>query len=137
MRTAGRGGGHYHILAPSDPLSSSIKTTSFFLHVKFGFRATAPQAHFFISCSLALGTSLIRFSSAPDSLTVSQSWRCKSSALRSEEYLSGLGRELEGKGGLEEGVFGRTGEVDAEGDGGGGGEGEGGGLRCCVVVGVV
>ncbi|ORY32283.1 hypothetical protein BCR39DRAFT_523756 [Naematelia encephala] len=83
------------------------------------------KAYFSISCSSALGTALLRFSSAPDSFTISQSWGWKSSALRSEEYLAGI---AEGNGGLEEGVLGWTGERPA---------GKEGGLSACVVLGVV
>ncbi|WWC66355.1 uncharacterized protein I206_100256 [Kwoniella pini CBS 10737] len=46
------------------------------------------KAYFSISCSSSLGTSLIKFSSGPDSFALSQSWGWKSSALKSEEYLS-------------------------------------------------
>nr|XP_018267151.1 uncharacterized protein I303_01135 [Kwoniella dejecticola CBS 10117]OBR89309.1 hypothetical protein I303_01135 [Kwoniella dejecticola CBS 10117] len=45
------------------------------------------KAYFSISCASALGTSLIRFTSGPDSFALSQSWGWKSSALKSEEYL--------------------------------------------------
>ncbi|KAK4683696.1 hypothetical protein P7C73_g6536, partial [Tremellales sp. Uapishka_1] len=77
-----------------------------------GYRDPRPvtKAYFSISCASALGTALIRFSSAPDSFTLSQSWGWKSSALRTEEYLSsdaGLEKET-----LEEGVMGWTGEID-------------------------
>ncbi|KAL7424298.1 hypothetical protein Q5752_001888 [Cryptotrichosporon argae] len=46
------------------------------------------RAYFSISCASALGTARIRFSSAPDSFPLSHSWGWRSSALRSEEYLS-------------------------------------------------
>jgi hypothetical protein len=83
------------------------------------------KAYFSISCASALGTALIRFSSAPDNFTISQSWGWKSSALRSEEYLTSLvGSE---NGGLESGVLGWVGEL---------GEREGS-LRATVVIGVV
>ena len=55
------------------------------------------KAYFSITCASALGTALIRFSSSPDSFTLSQSWGWKSSALRSEEYLaSSSARGLDG-----------------------------------------
>ncbi|WVQ85682.1 hypothetical protein IAT38_007848 [Cryptococcus sp. DSM 104549] len=71
------------------------------------------KAFFSISCASALGTALIRFTSGPDSFAHSQSWGWKSSALKSEEYLStpppGAGEQAES---LEEGVMGWSGEVD-------------------------
>lgn len=74
------------------------------------------KAYFSISCASALGTALVRFSSAPDSFAISQSWGWKSSALRSEEYLS----------------------VPVSGDElGWVGESEGGSLRATVVVGII
>lgn len=95
------------------------------------------RAYFSISCASALGTALIRFSSAPDNFTISQSWGWKSSALRSEEYLTSLssptlassavmsepGESLDG-GVL--GWVGDVGELPREGS-----------LRATVVVGVV
>ncbi|KZS90303.1 hypothetical protein SISNIDRAFT_457831 [Sistotremastrum niveocremeum HHB9708] len=44
-------------------------------------------AFFAISCPSGTGSSLTRFSSAPDSFPIGQSWGWKSSTLRSEEYL--------------------------------------------------
>jgi hypothetical protein len=44
-------------------------------------------AYFTISCASATGSSLTRFTSAPDVFAVSQSWGWKSSSLRTEEYL--------------------------------------------------
>lgn len=73
------------------------------------------KAYFSITCASALGTALVRFSSAPDSFAISQSWGWKSSALRSEEYLS----------------------VPAEDTLGWVGESEGGSLRATVVVGII
>ena len=77
------------------------------------------QAYFSISCASALGTALVRFSSAPDDFNLSQSWGWKSSALRGEEYLSV--------------------PVPAEGDStlGWVGQPEGGSLRATVVVGII
>lgn len=100
---------------------------------------TDAQAYFCICCSSALGTALIRFASAPDTFTLSQSWGWKSSALRSEEYLTGLqtgqtgGAEGGNTGGenketLEEGVLGWVADV---------GNIKEGSLRATVVVGVV
>lgn len=77
------------------------------------------QAYFSISCASALGTALVRFSSAPDSFNLSQSWGWKSSALRSEEYLS-VPTPAEG-----ESTLGWVGESD------------GGSLRATVVVGII
>lgn len=45
------------------------------------------SAYFTISCASATGSSLTRFTSAPDVFSVSQSWGWKSSSLRTEEYL--------------------------------------------------
>ena len=44
-------------------------------------------AYFTIACASATGASLTRFTSAPDTFSVSQSWGWKSSSLRTEEYL--------------------------------------------------
>lgn len=90
------------------------------------------RAYFSISCASALGTALIRFSSAPDNFTVSQSWGWKSSALRSEEYLTslgGVGSGVEQGEGLDGGVLGWVGDV--------GELPREGSLRATVVVGVV
>ncbi|KAI0735694.1 hypothetical protein C8Q76DRAFT_288408 [Earliella scabrosa] len=45
------------------------------------------SAYFTIACASATGASLTRFTSAPDTFTVHQSWGWKSSSLRTEEYL--------------------------------------------------
>ena len=45
------------------------------------------SAYFTIACASATGASLTRFTSAPDTFAVSQSWGWKSSSLRTEEYL--------------------------------------------------
>lgn len=45
------------------------------------------SAYFTISCASATGASMTRFTSAPDTFTVHQSWGWKSSSLRTEEYL--------------------------------------------------
>jgi hypothetical protein len=82
------------------------------------------QAYFSITCASALGTALLRFSSAPDSFTYSQSWGWKSSALRSEEYLSGS--HVTDAEGLEDGVLGYTTGMP-----------RGGSLRASVIVGIV
>jgi hypothetical protein len=50
------------------------------------------SAYFTISCANATGSSLTRFTSAPDVFSVSQSWGWKSSSLRTEEYI-----EVEGE----------------------------------------
>ncbi|KAI0793287.1 hypothetical protein C8Q75DRAFT_713058 [Abortiporus biennis] len=54
------------------------------------------SAYFTISCASATGSNLTRFTSAPDTFSVSQSWGWKSSSLRTEEYLDvsedGVGR---------------------------------------------
>jgi len=97
------------------------------------------QAYFSISCASALGTAVIRFISAPDNFTISQSWGWKSSALRSEEYLGGGGGSGSGSSGaesLEDGVLGWVGDV-GEGRGREGREGREGSLRATVVVGVI
>lgn len=54
------------------------------------YRDSRKQAKvwFSVSCASAMGTALTRFGSGPDLFTVSQSWGWKSSALRSQEYLS-------------------------------------------------
>jgi hypothetical protein len=44
------------------------------------------SAYFTISCVSATGSSLTRFTSAPDIFSVSQSWGWKSSSLKTEEY---------------------------------------------------
>lgn len=44
-------------------------------------------AYFAISCASATGSSQTRFSSSPDTFSVSQSWGWKSSSLRTEEFL--------------------------------------------------
>lgn len=44
-------------------------------------------AYFAISCASATGSSQTRFSSSPDTFSVSQSWGWKSSTLRTEEFL--------------------------------------------------
>lgn len=46
----------------------------------------AVSAYFTVACSGATGSSLTRFSSAPDVFSVSQSWGWKSSSLRTGEY---------------------------------------------------
>jgi hypothetical protein len=84
------------------------------------------QAYFSIACASALGTALLRFSSAPDSFTYSQSWGWKSSALRSEEYLSGSGPHMGDDENLEDGVLGYTAGMP-----------KGGSLRASVIVGIV
>ncbi|OWZ64944.1 hypothetical protein AYX15_03448 [Cryptococcus neoformans] len=91
------------------------------------------KAFFSISCASALGTALIRFTSGPDSFAHSQSWGWKSSALKSEEYLSSPPAVERGEN-LDEGVMGWTGEVDTEGIGKGNGRST---LRATVVVGIV
>ncbi|WVF70896.1 hypothetical protein IAT40_005691 [Kwoniella sp. CBS 6097] len=114
------------------------------------------KAFFSISCASTLGTSLIRFTSGPDCFAISQSWGWKSSALRSEEYLStstsmstSAGSSstlpgnhdtlLEGEEEGDEGVLGWTGELPyTSGSGSGSGSGVGQcSLRATVVVGVV
>ncbi|RXK42475.1 hypothetical protein M231_00029 [Tremella mesenterica] len=93
--------------------------------LKEGYRDTRQitKAYFSISCASALGTALIRFSSAPDSFTLSQSWGWKSSALRSEEYLSAPLNDL------DQGVEIWSGEMDSR--------VAGGSLRATVEVGVI
>ncbi|ODN84502.1 hypothetical protein L202_00435 [Cryptococcus amylolentus CBS 6039] len=91
------------------------------------------KAYFSISCASALGTALIRFTSGPDSFAHSQSWGWKSSALKSEEYLS-VPPVVDGKDDLGEGVLGWSGEVDTSGVESGRGRCT---LRATVVVGVV
>ncbi|BEI83846.1 hypothetical protein CcaverHIS002_0404500 [Cutaneotrichosporon cavernicola] len=77
------------------------------------------KAYFSITCATALGTAMVRFSSAPDCFALSQSWGWKSSALRSEEYLSVPSSEGDS-------ALGWVGE-----------SGEGGSLRATVVVGII
>ena len=89
------------------------------------FELKWPQAYFSISCCSAVGTALLRFSSTPDTFSISQSWGWKSSALRSEEYLSSSG----GAERLEDGVLGWVGDA--------GQAVEAGSLRATVVMGVV
>ncbi|TFK30685.1 hypothetical protein FA15DRAFT_629940 [Coprinopsis marcescibilis] len=48
---------------------------------------SAISAYFSISCPSATGSSHMRFTSAPDVFSVSQSWGWKTSALRTEEYM--------------------------------------------------
>jgi hypothetical protein len=52
------------------------------------------SAYFTISCANVTGSSITRFTSAPDVFSVSQSWGWKSSSLRVEEYLKGEGEEV-------------------------------------------
>jgi hypothetical protein len=40
-----------------------------------------------VSCASATGSSQTRFSSSPDTFSISQSWGWKSSSLRTEEFL--------------------------------------------------
>jgi len=54
------------------------------------------SAYFTISCASATGSSLTRFTSAPDVFSVSQSWGWKSSSLRTEEYIEVDGEDLNG-----------------------------------------
>jgi hypothetical protein len=54
-------------------------------------------AYFSINVASAYGTSLTKFTSAPDSFAVSQSWGWKSSSSRTEEYLAGLDDKSEGQ----------------------------------------
>ncbi|ETW87630.1 hypothetical protein HETIRDRAFT_59801 [Heterobasidion irregulare TC 32-1] len=56
---------------------------------------SAVSAYFTISCASATGSSLTRFTSAPDVFKVSQSWGWKSSSLRTEEYLEVVGNSVE------------------------------------------
>lgn len=56
---------------------------------------SAVSAYFTISCANATGSSLTRFTSAPDVFKVSQSWGWKSSSLRTEEYLEVVGNSVE------------------------------------------
>ncbi|GMK58666.1 hypothetical protein CspeluHIS016_0601080 [Cutaneotrichosporon spelunceum] len=77
------------------------------------------KAYFSITCASALGTAMVRFSSAPDCFALSQSWGWKSSALRSEEYLSVPNSDGDS-------TLGWVGE-----------SGEGGSLRATVVVGII
>lgn len=44
-------------------------------------------AYFAVSCASATGSSQTRFSSSPDTFSISQSWGWKSSSLRTEEFL--------------------------------------------------
>jgi hypothetical protein len=105
------------------------------------------KAYFSITCASALGTALIRFSSSPDSFTLSQSWGWKSSALRSEEYLaSSTSREadehvqvadFQGVEG-QDGVQGWSGMLMKPSIGADGREAGGAGsLRATVVVGII
>jgi hypothetical protein len=87
---------------------------------------TNNKAYFSITCASALGTALLKFASAPDSFTLSQSWGWKSSALRSEEYLSGSNVELDRGENLEDGVLAYTTGIP-----------RGGSLRASVVLGIV
>ncbi|WVQ70965.1 hypothetical protein IAR50_000490 [Cryptococcus sp. DSM 104548] len=102
-------------------------------HVPYHDTRKTTKAYFSISCASALGTALIRFTSGPDSFAHSQSWGWKSSALKSEEYLSAP-PVAEGKENLGEGVLGWNGEVETSGMETGRGRCT---LRATVVVGIV
>jgi hypothetical protein len=93
------------------------------------FLVLTGQAYFSITCYTTLGTAVIRFSSAPDSFAVSQSWGWKSSALRTGEYL-GPGYNTNGEVWQDDSVLAWTGDVKDQ-------IIEGGSLRASVVVGVV
>lgn len=88
----------------STPLSSTVTPSTQYASYALGANsvpATAPPVmpsqpyrdprspislYFTISCAGATGSSLTRFSSAPDVFSVSQSWGWKSSSLMTEEY---------------------------------------------------
>ncbi|WVR05851.1 hypothetical protein IAU60_002877 [Kwoniella sp. DSM 27419] len=134
--TLGVSGGATHRVAHSSTTSPS--------QAPYIDTRSVTKAFFSISCASALGTALIRFTSGPDCFATSQSWGWKSSALKSEEYLSAPlsmvskavgegedrgGGEVEG---LEDGVLGWSGEVPTQ----VGAYGQSS-LRATVVVGVV
>jgi hypothetical protein len=81
----------------------------------------AVTAYFSIACANATGSSLTRFTSAPDEFKVSQSWGWKSSSLRTEEYLD-VGPDGEVLVVPRDASAGRTKEIS---------------LRATVVIGVV
>ncbi|KAH6917136.1 hypothetical protein BKA70DRAFT_1177864 [Coprinopsis sp. MPI-PUGE-AT-0042] len=89
---------------PSSPLMSTpgssvtTSTSSTSLSVPFTTSGVAPvqpyrdprssiSAYFSIACASATGSSQMKFTSAPDVFSVSQSWGWKTSALRTEEYM--------------------------------------------------
>ncbi|KAH8120678.1 hypothetical protein DFH11DRAFT_83143 [Phellopilus nigrolimitatus] len=55
------------------------------------------RAHFTLLCAAPAGAALTRFASAPDAFAVGRSWGWKSSALQTEEHLSGAGAGSEGQ----------------------------------------
>jgi len=57
------------------------------LHQPYRDPRSSISAYFAISCASATGSSQTRFSSSPDTFSVSQSWGWKSSSLRTEEFL--------------------------------------------------
>ncbi|OCF45359.1 hypothetical protein I317_00882 [Kwoniella heveanensis CBS 569] len=121
-------------LSPESPLHSINTANASGPHqTAYEDTRAVTKAFFSISCASTLGTSLIRFTSGPDCFAISQSWGWKSSALRSEEYLSAgtspgaslsaranpadtslegdATEEGGGSGGGDEGVLGWTGEL--------------------------
>ncbi|KAH9939027.1 uncharacterized protein BXZ73DRAFT_89111 [Epithele typhae] len=84
--------------APARPRCRAPQSTTTGLPATAAAAAVAPaqayrdargavRAHFTIACASATGASVTRFTSAPDTFAVSQSWGWKSSSLRTEEYL--------------------------------------------------
>ena len=84
-------------LGPPSPITADFPSSTTFLATTSTSSVMPVQpyrdprsslsAHFTISCASATGSSLTRFSSAPDHFTISQSWGWKSSSLRTEEYI--------------------------------------------------
>lgn len=86
------GAGAYNIgRAPST-------NTTMQLHQPYRDPRSSISAYFAISCASATGSSQTRFSSSPDTFSVSQSWGWKSSSLRTEEFLDVGTQSLSTKG---------------------------------------
>lgn len=73
--------------SPSMSLTSTSNTANFIHHHPYRDPRATISAYFSINCASATGSSQTRFSSSPDTFSVSQSWGWKSSSLRTEEFL--------------------------------------------------
>lgn len=72
---------------PSPSMSPTSNTANFIHHQPYRDPRATISAYFSINCASATGSSQTRFSSSPDTFSVSQSWGWKSSSLRTEEFL--------------------------------------------------
>jgi hypothetical protein len=76
-------------LRPYSPHTSCLGSTPQSTSANHPYRdqRSSITAYFAVSCASATGSSQSRFSSSPDTFSVSQSWGWKSSSLRTEEFL--------------------------------------------------